>query len=60
MLELMYDLPSEEDVKEVVITEEMIVDEAKPILVYKTPEEIAAEKEAESKEEPDLSTGSKS
>ena len=59
MLEFMYELLSEIDVNEVVITEEMIFDEAKPILVYKTPEEIASEKEADSKEDQDLGTGSK-
>ena len=60
MLELMYELPSEVDVKEVVITEELIVNGAQPILVYKTPEEIAAEKENEEKETKDFGTGSNS
>ncbi|NRA66316.1 MAG: ATP-dependent Clp protease ATP-binding subunit ClpX [Pseudobacteriovorax sp.] len=57
MLELMYDLPSEEGVKEVVITEELIVHGKQPILVYKTPEEIAAEKDSEEKEKKDFGTG---
>jgi ATP-dependent Clp protease ATP-binding subunit ClpX len=46
MLEIMYDIPSEEGVKEVVVTEELIINGAQPILVYKTPEEIEAEKAA--------------
>ena len=58
MLEVMYDIPSEEGVKEVVITEELIVNDKQPILVYKTPEEIAAEKEDDSKEKKDFGTGS--
>ncbi len=47
MLDIMYEIPSEDTVKEVVITEELIVNGAQPIMVYKTPEEIEAEKEAE-------------
>lgn len=57
MLEIMYEIPSEDTVKEVVITEELIVNGAQPILVYKTPEEISAEKEQEEKENKDFGTG---
>ena len=60
MLEVMYDIPSEEGVKEVVITEELIVNGKQPILVYKTPEEIAAEKEESEKEKKDFGTGGSS
>jgi ATP-dependent Clp protease ATP-binding subunit ClpX len=42
MLEVMYEMPSQEGLKEVVITEECIVTKADPILVYRS----AAEKEA--------------
>ena len=48
MLDIMYDVPSDNRIKEVVITEEMIVEEkADPIIVYKTDEELAAEKAAQ-------------
>lgn len=43
MLEVMYDLPGQTDLKEVVLTEECIVQKAEPVLVYKTPAEKAAE-----------------
>lgn len=58
MLEIMYEIPSETTVKEVVITEELIVDGAQPIMVYKTPEEIAADKrdEENADEERDFGT----
>ena len=56
MLEIMYDIPSEESIKEVVITEELIVNGAQPILVYKTEEEIKAEAEA-SKKSKEFGTG---
>ena len=52
MLDIMYDVPSDNRIKEVVITEEMIIEEkADPIIVYKTDEEMAAEKAAEASEE---------
>lgn len=47
MLDIMYEIPSEETVKEVVITEELVINGSQPIMVYKTPEEIEAEKAAE-------------
>lgn len=56
MLEIMYDIPSEDSIKEVVITEELIVNGAQPIMVYKTEEEIKAEEEA-SKKSKDFGTG---
>lgn len=61
MLEIMYEVPSQDTVKEVVITEELIVNGAQPIMVYKTADEIKAEKEAEENEEKkDFGTGPKS
>ena len=52
MLDIMYDVPSDNRIKEVVITEEMIVEEkADPIIVYKTDEELAAEKAAQATDE---------
>jgi ATP-dependent Clp protease ATP-binding subunit ClpX len=34
MLDLMYDLPSRPDVRECVITEEVVIGDREPILVY--------------------------
>jgi ATP-dependent Clp protease ATP-binding subunit ClpX len=61
MLEIMYEIPSQNTVKEVVITEELIVDGAEPIMVYKSPEEIAAQKREEeaSDDERDFGTAPK-
>lgn len=42
MLDIMYEIPSEDSIKESVITEEVIIKGAQPILVYRTPEELAA------------------
>jgi ATP-dependent Clp protease ATP-binding subunit ClpX len=42
MLEVMYDMPGQEGLKEVVITEETIVEKGEPILVFQTDEEKAA------------------
>lgn len=44
MLDVMYEMPGQEDLKEVVMTEETIIDKGEPILVYKSKEEKAAEK----------------
>lgn len=49
MLDIMYDIPSKSNVKEVVIDENVINDGAQPMLVYKTHEEIQAEEEAKKK-----------
>ncbi|WP_415061662.1 ATP-dependent Clp protease ATP-binding subunit ClpX [Bdellovibrio sp.] len=49
MLDIMYDIPSKANVKEVVIDENVINDGAQPMLVYKTDEEIQAEEEAKKK-----------
>lgn len=49
MLDIMYDIPSKPNVKEVVIDENVINDGAQPMLVYKTEEEIQAEEEAKKK-----------
>jgi ATP-dependent Clp protease ATP-binding subunit ClpX len=45
MLDIMYDIPSKNNVKEVVIDENVINDGGQPLLVYKTEEEIKAEEE---------------
>jgi len=57
MLDTMYDLPSEENLKEVVITEEVIVQAGTPILVYRSPEEAVAKEE---KKEREFGTGGSS
>lgn len=49
MLDIMYDIPSKTNVKEVVIDENVINEGAAPLLVYKTDEEIQAEEEAKKK-----------
>ena len=53
MLDVMYEMPSQEDLKEVVVTEECILSSAEPILVYRTEEEkqaaAVAAKEAKAK-----------
>lgn len=49
MLDVMYDIPSKNNVKEVVIDDNVINDGAQPKLVYKTDEEIQAEEEAKKK-----------
>lgn len=46
MLDIMYDIPSKSNVKEVIIDENVINDGGAPMLVYKTEEEIKAEEEA--------------
>lgn len=49
MLDVMYDIPSQNKVKEVIIDENVINEGAQPMLVYKTDEEIQAEEEAKKK-----------
>lgn len=49
MLDIMYDIPSKPNVKEVIIDENVINDGGTPMLVYKTEEEIQAEEEAKKK-----------
>lgn len=51
MLDVMYDIPSQNNVKEVIIDENVINDHATPKLVYKTEEEMRAEDEAKKKAE---------
>ncbi|MFM6930071.1 MAG: ATP-dependent Clp protease ATP-binding subunit ClpX [Bdellovibrio sp.] len=46
MLDIMYDIPSRTNVKEVIIDDNVINDGGSPMLVYKTEEEIKAEEEA--------------
>ena len=47
MLEIMYEIPSEDSIKEVVITEEVVINAADPIVVYRTPEELELRRKAE-------------
>lgn len=54
MLDVMYDMPSQENLKEVVITEEVIVQDADPVLVYKAETEA---RPAEEKKEREFVTG---
>ncbi len=56
MLDIMYDLPSEDNVKEVVITEEVICEQGDPIKNLRTPEEMAAMKENQESEKASLKT----
>lgn len=59
MLDIMYDMPSQKDLKEVVITEESIVINSDPILVFRSEEEsraLEAEK-ARNSNERDFNTG---
>ena len=51
MLEIMYEMPGVEGLKEVIITEETIVEKAEPVMVYRTDEEKAAAA-ASAKEQP--------
>jgi len=53
MLDIMYDMPSQKDLKEVIMTEECIELGADPIMVYRSEEEIKklAEKEKKNAEE---------
>ncbi|MBM4253432.1 MAG: ATP-dependent Clp protease ATP-binding subunit ClpX [Deltaproteobacteria bacterium] len=50
MLEIMYEMPSQENLKEVVITEEVIVADADPILVYRSDSEVKAKEEKKERE----------
>jgi len=54
MLDVMYEMPSQTNLKEVVITEEVIVTDADPILVYRSESEMAAKEE---KKEQKFGTG---
>lgn len=49
MLDIMYDIPSQNNVKEVIIDEDVINESAQPVIVYKTEEEIQAEEDAKKK-----------
>ena len=49
MLDIMYDIPSKNNVKEVIIDDTVINDGAQPMLVYKSDEEMQAEEEAKKK-----------
>ncbi len=58
MLDVMYEMPGEESIKEVVVTEEAIVNGDEPIIIYKTEEELAAEKaEPEDVDDQEFGTG---
>jgi len=50
MLEVMYEMPSQQNLKEVVITEEVIVAEAQPILVYRAEGESVVKEEKKERE----------
>ncbi len=50
MLDIMYEMPSQENLKEVVITEEVIVADADPILVYRSDSEVKAKEEKKERE----------
>lgn len=45
MLNIMYEIPSEDSIKEVIITEEVVLNKAEPVVVYRTPEELAARRQ---------------
>lgn len=47
MLDVMYEMPSQQNLKEVVITEEVIVTDADPILVYRSDNEQAPDEKKE-------------
>jgi ATP-dependent Clp protease ATP-binding subunit ClpX len=51
MLDIMYDIPSKTNVKEVIIDAKVINEGAAPALVYKTPEEMKIEDEKKSSQE---------
>ena len=48
MLNIMYEIPSEDSIKEVIITEEVVLNKAEPVVVYRTAEELAARRQLES------------
>ena len=52
MLDVMYDIPSKTNVKEVIIDENVINEGTPPTVVYKTEEEIKAAEEEEKKKTP--------
>jgi ATP-dependent Clp protease ATP-binding subunit ClpX len=59
MLEIMYEMPSQKSLKEVVITEEVVLNAAEPILVYRSEaEEKAAEAAAAAKEKREVNATS--
>jgi len=41
MLEVMYDIPSQRDIKECVISEEVVLNQEKPIMIYDQKSESA-------------------
>ena len=41
MMETMYEIPSREDIKKVIVTKESVADETQPIMVLKDKEESA-------------------
>jgi ATP-dependent Clp protease ATP-binding subunit ClpX len=59
MLETMYEMPGQRELKEVIMTEETIIANAAPILVYRTEEEKRADKADEQpQQQRDFGTGS--
>jgi ATP-dependent Clp protease ATP-binding subunit ClpX len=51
MLDIMYELPSQKNLKEIVITEETVVNAAQPVMVFKSDEEIATSQQKEKERE---------
>jgi ATP-dependent Clp protease ATP-binding subunit ClpX len=41
MLEVMYDIPSQQDIKECVINEEVVLKKERPILIYESKSKTA-------------------
>lgn len=54
MLDIMYDMPSQENLKEVVITEEVIVQDSDPVLVFRSESEV---RPVDEKKEREFGTG---
>jgi ATP-dependent Clp protease ATP-binding subunit ClpX len=47
MLDIMYDIPSREDIRECLINEGVVLTKEKPILVFGTTSEMSGDKEQE-------------
>lgn len=57
MLEIMYEIPSQDSIKECVITEEVIIEGGDPIFVYRTEEEMASLKESDGEKKREFGAG---
>lgn len=51
MLDIMYEMPSKQDLKEVIVTEECIDLGGNPIMVFRSPEEIKSLEQAQSSQD---------